>query len=32
LLGPDLKILDAWEGDSSYEELEQRVSKHLKGS
>ena len=32
LFNPDLKILDAWEGDSSLEELQQRVKKQLRGS
>lgn len=32
LLGRDLKILDSWEGDSSYEEFEKRVSQQMKGS
>lgn len=32
ILGPDLKILDSWEGDSTFEELDQRVREHLKGS
>ncbi|MGE0527323.1 MAG: redoxin domain-containing protein [Bdellovibrionales bacterium] len=32
LFGPDLKILDAWEGDTSLEEFESRVQPHLKGT
>jgi thiol-disulfide isomerase/thioredoxin len=32
LLGPDLKILDAWEGDTSLDEFRSRVEKHLKGT
>ncbi len=32
LFNPELKILDAWEGDSSLEELQQRVQKQLRGS
>lgn len=32
LMNSDLKILDAWEGDSSLEELKQRVQKQLRGS
>jgi len=32
LMNSDLKILDAWEGDSSLEELKQRVQKQLRGT
>ncbi len=32
LMNGELKILDAWEGDSSLEELQQRVQKQLRGS
>lgn len=32
LFGADLKILDAWEGDTSFKEMHERVDKHLKGS
>ena len=32
LIGPGNKILDAWEGDTSFEEFEERVLKHLGGS
>ncbi|MGE4133689.1 MAG: TlpA family protein disulfide reductase [Bdellovibrionales bacterium] len=32
ILGPDLKILDAWEGDTSLEEFETRIDRQLKGS
>lgn len=32
LLGRDLKILDSWEGDSSFEEFDQRVNQQIKGS
>lgn len=32
LLGPDLQVLDAWEGDTSLKELHERVTKHLKGT
>lgn len=31
LLGQDLRLMDAWEGDSSLEEFRQRIEKHLKG-
>lgn len=30
LFSPDLKLIDAWEGDASAKELEERVSRHLK--
>lgn len=32
LIGADQKIVDAWEGDTSLEEFEARVERHLKGS
>jgi thiol-disulfide isomerase/thioredoxin len=32
LMGKDLKILDAWEGDTTYEELQERLNKQLKGT
>ncbi len=32
LIGADQKIVDAWEGDTSLEEFEARVQRHLKGS
>jgi thiol-disulfide isomerase/thioredoxin len=32
LFGKDLKIVDAWEGDTSLEEFETRVQRHLKGT
>ncbi|NJM09687.1 MAG: redoxin domain-containing protein [Bdellovibrionaceae bacterium] len=30
LIGPDQKIVDAWEGDTSLQEFEKRVQRHLK--
>lgn len=32
LIGSDLKIVDAWEGDASFEEFEARIKRQLKGS
>jgi hypothetical protein len=32
LYGPDLKILDSWEGDADYKEFEARVVPHLRGA
>lgn len=32
LLGPDLKVLDGWEGDTSLEEFQERIGKFLKGT
>jgi thiol-disulfide isomerase/thioredoxin len=32
LLGPELQILDAWEGGTSKDEFEARVRQHLKGT
>ncbi len=32
LIGPDLKILDAWEGDKDASDLESHVAQQLKGS
>lgn len=32
LMGADGKIIEAWEGDTSLEEFEARVQRHLKGS
>jgi thiol-disulfide isomerase/thioredoxin len=29
LYGPDLKLLEAWEGEASPDELEQRIQRHL---
>ena len=32
ILGPDLKILDSWAGDTSLEEFEMRIKRQLKGT
>lgn len=32
LLGPQLEIVDSWEGETSLEEFKQRITPHLSGS
>jgi thiol-disulfide isomerase/thioredoxin len=32
LFGPDLKLLDAWEGDTTAAELDQRITKQMQGT